>query len=156
VYEEKFKKLIKDNMHDPRLARWFIFLGLTYLHPAINNGEQKAKESYLRAGDLGLGEGYRRLAEIYVKYGDKAVAMQYYHKAAERLDPVAITALGLEAEQRQDYQEAFRRFRQAASLGHPYACTRLGFCFISGKGTDTNYDKGFKWALCGALKGSKR
>jgi hypothetical protein len=62
----KIENLIKENPRDSRLANWLITLGKLYLSESPRF-EQKAKEHFLRVAELGLGEGFICIAEIYMK-----------------------------------------------------------------------------------------
>jgi TPR repeat protein len=92
------ESIIDENKDDPRRGLWLMDLGQTYLmDPSIPNRQQKAMESYLRAGEIGFGQGYSRLAEIHLHDQNRSEARKYYRLAAEKKDVNAIDVIGTEA-----------------------------------------------------------
>jgi TPR repeat protein len=168
---KKLEKLIKESPRDPRLANWLIHLGGVFLgFDDTRRGEQKAKEQFLRAGELGFGEGYSRLAEISINHRNWQEAKLFYQKAAERYQVTAICALAGEAargyfdfgdgdavqedsKSPPDWEKAFCLFREGARLGCGVCCHDLGVCYRDGSGTELNLAKAFKWFRMAAEKG---
>ena len=60
------EKLIKESPRDPRLAHWLVHLGdlAVNFEAATRRGQHMATEHFLRAGELGYGEGFSRIAEF--------------------------------------------------------------------------------------------
>jgi uncharacterized protein len=126
-------------------------------------------EQFLRAGELGFGEGYSRAAEIYISKRNWSEAKRYSQKAAELHHVIALDNLACEAsrgcfifgnivqeDQRHppDPEEAFRLFREGAQLGHLHSCRNLGWSYLNGSGTEKNEAKGFKWSKRAAESGN--
>jgi hypothetical protein len=67
---QKVEQLINEKQQrddDPRLAQWLVLLGNFYKSSeSSQDGERNALLNYKRAGRLGLGEGYLRVAEFYI------------------------------------------------------------------------------------------
>jgi TPR repeat protein len=113
-------------------------------------GEQKAKEHFLRAGELGLGEGFSRAAEICIKNRNWGEAKQLYERAAEEVDVDGIRELACEARygyfglgtiiqedqiRQPDLEGAARLFREGARLGDAFCCGGLARCYRLGRGS---------------------
>jgi MYND finger len=81
----RLEKLIKESPRDPRLAHWLIHLGELFAnYDDSRRGDGKAKDHFLHAGQLGLGEGFSRVAELYIKRRNWDEARRYYHLAAQK------------------------------------------------------------------------
>jgi MYND finger len=81
----KFEKLIKERPSDPRLANWLVTLGSRILlFDDTPRGEQKAKEHFVRAGELGYGEGFSCVAEINIGARNWDEARRFYLLAADK------------------------------------------------------------------------
>jgi TPR repeat protein len=155
---KSLQKLIEEKPGDPRNAQWCCVLGETYL---CGNDIQKGHEYLLKAGKLGLGEGYARLAEYYAtREQNWDQARRFYQKAAKLHHPVAAHISGCQAlqgyfhvsdgvtehERRPpDYQEAFQFFQISSSLDFGPGCVGLGKLYAEGKGTEKNSAKALKW-----------
>lgn len=165
---KKLEKLVDGNPNDPRLAQWLISLGAAYLDAQTLKMEKKAKATFLRAGDMGFGEGYSRVAEMYIEKREWEEARCYYEKAAELCHVVAIDNLASEASQGYfqfgnivqqdkrrppDLEAGYRWYKEGARLGYPLSCGGLSHCYLEGMGTEQNLKKAFKWAKLGAEKG---
>jgi TPR repeat protein len=123
----------------------------------------------LKAGKLGLGEGYARLADDYAtREQNWDQARRFYQKAVELHDPVAAHTLGTQArwgyfhisngvtehERRPpDYQEAFHFYQISASLDCGPGCAGLGKLYAEGKGTEKYSAKALKWFRRGSELG---
>jgi MYND finger/Sel1 repeat len=174
---KKLEKLIKESPRDPRLPNWLVRLGDLLVGKLVGfddetettrRGEKKAKEHYLRAGELGYGAGFSRTAEIYIKNRKWDEARQFYRMAAAKFHPHALHTLAADAalgylvfdqniqeddRRTPDLEEAFRLYREGARLGYAKCCSRLGDCYHEGKGTEVNMAKAFKWYKVAADKG---
>jgi TPR repeat protein len=166
---KKLEKLIKESPRDPRLANWHATLGarITWFNKSNKRKEEhKAKEHFLRAGELGFGEGYCRFAEICRKKRNFEEARRYYKMAAEKFHVIAIYNLANEAfhggfagdqedhRREPDLEGAFHFYREGARLGHAGCCHVLGQCYREGMGVEeVNLVKGFKWTKVAAEKG---
>jgi TPR repeat protein len=167
---KKLEMLIQDKKNDPRLPRWLNALGQWYKDLNTFKTDKKAKASFLRAGELGLGEGYTRLAEVYFEKRNWDETRRYYQKGADLMNVRAINALAIEAQlgyfnphgvgviqedQRRppDLNEAFRLTELGARLGDSISCTNLAMFYSDGIGTQINHSKSFKWARRAAEKG---
>jgi MYND finger len=83
---KKLEKLMKESPRDPRLVHWLVCLGnLFETFDDTRRGVQKAKENFLRAGELGYGEGFTRIAETYIKEGNWDEARRFYRMGANRM-----------------------------------------------------------------------
>jgi hypothetical protein len=61
-------------------------------------GNQKAKAHFQFAGELGLGEGFGRIADIHLKNRNWDEARRYYQMGAEKLHVLSICNLAKEAD----------------------------------------------------------
>ena len=73
---------------------------------------------------------------------------------AEAGDSGAQYELGLGAEQRQDYREAFKWFQLAAKRGVIGAQVELAYLYVTGFGTDKNTEQGVHWYGLAAAQGN--
>jgi TPR repeat protein len=115
-------------------------------------GQQKATEHFLRAGELGLGKGFFRIAEIHLKkHRNWDDARLFLKRAAEKYHVPSIVILADEASvgyfkvntglhhiiqedhrRTPDHEEAFRLYREGARLGDAGCCVRLGAYYHQG------------------------
>jgi TPR repeat protein len=134
-------------------------------------GEQKAKEHFLRSGELGYGEGFFQIARIHLQHRNWDDARLLCKKAAEKLHVMALAVLATEAmlgyfafpgniqedhRRPPDVDEAFRFLLEGARLGNTECCLHLGNCYVHGCGTEKNLSEGFKWCKKAAEKGHAR
>ena len=75
-------------------------------------------------------------------------------QSAEAGDSGAQYELGLEAEQRQDYREAFRWFQLAAKQGLNGAQVDLAYLYVTGFGTVKDLEQAFHWYSLAAAQGN--
>jgi len=129
----------------------------------------KVKDFYEKAGELGLGEAYSRLAEEYAKRGEWESVRTCYQKAAELDHAMALYCLAIEArngyfdfghgiiqdsQRTPDEKECFRLMKKAAKLDHVIASTCVGCFYKEGYGVEeSNPDKAVKWFRKSAEKG---
>ncbi|WP_120948429.1 tetratricopeptide repeat protein [Helicobacter mehlei] len=131
----------------------------------MQNCQQKAKELFEKAGELGEGRAYRHLGELYRQYNDfgetsegsKAKSYEYYKKAVELLKRQAkqgdieahaeigqafVNRLWLAEKGDPDYQDenlvekAIEAFQKAIDLDCHQACSYLGRFYESIKHYD--------------------
>ena len=72
-------------------------------------------------------------------------AMKWYKKAADRGDKIGLTGMGLIYALKDDINNAFLYFREAANKGETEAMFYLGLCYEGGEGTSKNTDEAIKW-----------
>jgi TPR repeat protein len=73
---------------------------------------------------------------------------------AEAGDSGAQYAIGLEAEQRQDYREAFKWFQLAAKQGLNGAQVDLAYLYVTGYGTEKDLEQAAHWYSLAAAQGN--
>jgi TPR repeat protein len=79
-------------------VHWLLGLGQLFSQfDDTARGEKKAIEYFSRVGELGLGVGFKRVAEIYIKNRNWDEARRYFHKAADKFHADSICILGIEA-----------------------------------------------------------
>jgi TPR repeat protein len=167
----RLSKLIKEHPDDHRRSDWMIRLGLEHNNIKTDPELRMAKAYLEKAGELGNGEGYSRLAELYRYEGNWGDVKRFYKKAADLNHVVAIQCLAVEAlcgvfmfgesvppEVRQvprtsDPKEFFRLSKKAAELDFPPGYYLLGVCYKEGRGTEVNMVKAFKYFKKGAERG---
>lgn len=88
---KSLKRIIETKHEDPRRAQWLLALGNAYVESRRRiRAKQKAKDFFLEAGNLGLLQGYNRLADFYAKVDeppDYEKAKYYYEKAGYKFGP---------------------------------------------------------------------
>jgi len=117
--------------------------------------EKKAEKYYIKAGELGYVEGFRRAGNIFfykkpIKSENIKKAVKYYNLALEKKDPVSAYNLGtiylsgIEPFEK-DEIKAYELFNISASSGYAPAFGRLGVLYATSQksGIDLNRAKDY-------------
>lgn len=101
----------------------------------------------------------------YYFYGDNHYSSQNYEKKYENYtydqliklanenDCEAMTQLGRNALNSEDYSTAFKWWMKAAEMDYPVAQNNVGVLYRDGLGVSQNYEEAFKWFLKSAKNG---
>lgn len=113
-------------------------LGNIYLEGVSANKDlKKAIDLLLKAAKLGHPKALYRLSHCYFEglgvTKDQYVGLSYLRKAAHVKHPLAVYELGLYHERLRHYEEAFRLYEAASSLGVRKASYKLGTFYLYGK-----------------------
>eukprot|EP01022_Parablepharisma_sp_SALTPOND_P020236 TRINITY_DN3627_c0_g1_i1.p1 TRINITY_DN3627_c0_g1~~TRINITY_DN3627_c0_g1_i1.p1 ORF type:complete len:706 (-),score=99.15 TRINITY_DN3627_c0_g1_i1:1812-3929(-) len=122
-----------------------------------NRGMEDAVSYYERAAGEGHPEALTKLGYMHEQgiYYQKDIgrAIEYYTKAAQRGDFLAINYLGLhyykmaqsadESVRRKYYQKAAELFKKSKELGCARAANNLGMCYEQGTGVEKDLDQAF-------------
>lgn len=114
---------------DPRCAQWLVHLSTGYL--GYDNRHlkkeyfQKAKKILHRAGELGLADGYMRLAACYEQERSFDAAKDFFRKAGDLGMGKAYLCLAELYIGEQNWDEAKRAYHKAAELNQSYAVFTL-------------------------------
>lgn len=114
--------------------------------PLAKSGDAEAQ--YRVGGLYGRGEGVEQ---------DRAIAFEWYSKAASQQHPVATYNLGAYYTHGhgvdQDHVVAFKYFLDAAEAGYLNAVTAVGHSYLQGEGVPQNDQKAFHWFQVAAQQG---
>ena len=131
-----------------------------YSHYGLVKSDKKAAKIYRRAVQLGDVDAIVNLWKLYetgsgVKL-DKKKAERLFRMAADRGSAVAQNKLAFLLHSGQKFEEAFRYHALAADQGFTTAEHNLGYCYLTGKGTEVDLGKARYWFERAAAKGHEK
>ena len=123
-------------------------LAKTYAESGLLRNTEESMRWYRKAAENGNAEAQSVLGYMYLNgegvAKDKAMALEWLHKAAKQDHPDAYLSLGLASG---DANESFNYYLKAAELENTLAQGMVGERYRKGDGVDQDLEKAFEWWL---------
>ena len=139
-------------------------LGMMYKHGlGTNRNDENAFFLFSKAAELGYAKAYYNLGLMY-RFGHYVTqnldsATVFFAKAKEagyNTDYITGYSQFKGMGEKQSYANAFDSFRQGAGNGNSGSMFMLGLCFLQGRGTEQNIERGKFWIEQAVNRGSKQ
>lgn len=123
------------------------------------NDHAKAVKYYLMAAESGDAEACAQVAQCYYNgegvAKDVTQAKKWAEKSAAAGSEAGFLLLGMMAEAKKDYQNAFAYFKASAEKGNSQACAWLARLYYIGRGVKEDKEEAKKWLFKSVENGEK-